>query len=90
MSRSPGGGSRTYRLPLELAAQPEGGYTVTSPALPGLVTEGETVEESLEHAWEALLCLLDGYEELGRPLPLGLPAKPDRATIHFDYLVVAA
>ena len=65
-----GDGRRIYRVPLSLEPQPEGGYTVTSPAVPGLVTEGETVAESLEHAWDALLCLLEGYEESGRTPPL--------------------
>lgn len=83
-------GDQPRHVPLRLEAQPEGGYTVTSPALPGLVTEGETVQESLEHAWDALLCLLEGYQELGRPLPLGLPPKPERCAVHFDYLVTAA
>jgi hypothetical protein len=32
-----------YRVPLRLELQPEGGFTVTSPALRGLVTEGNTV-----------------------------------------------
>ena len=77
-------------IPLSLQPQPEGGYTVTSPALPGLVTEGETVEESIDNAWDALLCLLEGYEELGRPAPLGLPIRPERSAVHFDYLVTAA
>jgi hypothetical protein len=37
--------SHVYKLPLRLEPQPEGGYTVTSPVLPGLITEGETVAE---------------------------------------------
>jgi hypothetical protein len=32
---------------LILIAQPEGGYTVTSPVLPELITEGDTVDEAL-------------------------------------------
>jgi len=38
--------AHTYKIPLMLTAQPEGGYTVTSPALPELITEGNTVEEA--------------------------------------------
>src|SRR5215510_12926991 len=30
-------------------SQPEDGYTVTSPTLPELITEGETIEEALAH-----------------------------------------
>ena len=41
-------GSRMlYKLPLLLSPQPEGGFMVTSPLLPELVTEGDTVSEAL-------------------------------------------
>lgn len=43
-----------FKVPLVLTAQPEGGYTVTSPTLPELVTEGDTPEEALENVWDAL------------------------------------
>ena len=41
------------RIPLVLDPQPEGGYTVTSPLLPELITEGDTVEECLANAQDA-------------------------------------
>jgi len=40
--------------------QPEGGYTVTSPVLPELVTEGDTVEEALENVRDTLAAVIDG------------------------------
>jgi len=61
-----------YKLPLLFSPQPEGGYTVTSPVLPGLVTEGETVEEGLANARDALAALIDAYQQLGRPLPANI------------------
>ena len=61
-----------YKLPLLFSPQPEGGYTVTSPVLPGLVTEGDTVEEGLANARDALAALLEAYQHLGRPLPSNL------------------
>ena len=33
-----------------------GGYVVTCPALPGLITEGDTLEEARAMATEAILC----------------------------------
>ena len=60
-----------YKLPLVLAPQPEGGYTVTSPALPELVTEGDTAEEAVAHVSDALAAVLELYEGEGRPLPSG-------------------
>lgn len=48
-----------------LTAAEEGGYTVMVPALPGCITEGDTEEEALAHAREAI----QGYlEAFGCPL----------------------
>ena len=44
-----------YKIPLLLTPQPEGGYTVTSPLLPELVTEGNSLDEALENVKDALL-----------------------------------
>jgi len=35
--------SQLYKVPLILSPQPEGGYTVTSPVLPELITEGSSL-----------------------------------------------
>jgi len=58
-----------YKLPLVLEPQPEGGYVVTCPLLPELVTEGSSVQEALANANDALAALLEAFAELGRPLP---------------------
>jgi antitoxin HicB len=76
-------------IPLVLEPQPEGGFTVTSPAVPGLVTEGETIAESLDHAWEALLALLEAYADVDRPLPMGLCENSSRDTVRFEHLIAA-
>ena len=46
-----------------------GGYVVTCPALPGLVTEGDTLEEAREMAADAILCYIEGLEKDGESLP---------------------
>ena len=61
-----------YKLPLVFSPQPEGGFTVTSPVLPELVTEGDTVEEALENARDALSAVVEAYEHLDRALPADL------------------
>ena len=38
---------------LVLEAAEEGGYVVTAPAVPGLITEAETLEEAFEMARDA-------------------------------------
>ncbi|MCH9019134.1 MAG: type II toxin-antitoxin system HicB family antitoxin [Proteobacteria bacterium] len=47
----------------------EGGYVVTFPAIPGLVTEGDTLEEARAMAADALQGYLEILQEDGRPLP---------------------
>ena len=42
----------------------EGGFIVSVPALDGCFTEGNTEEEALENAKEAILCYLEGLEKL--------------------------
>ena len=51
-----------------LEPQPEGGYTVTSPLLPELITEGDTLAEALANAEDAFAAVAEIYEDRGRPL----------------------
>ena len=61
-----------YKLPLVLTPQSEGGYTVTCPLLPELVTEGDSVEEVMDNAADALAAIIEAYGDLNRPLPAPL------------------
>ena len=58
-----------YRVPLVLTPQPEGGYTVTSPLFPELITEGDSIDEALENVADAFAAVVELYEDLGRSLP---------------------
>ncbi len=78
------------KVPLVLTPQPEGGYTVTSPVLPELVTEGDTVEEALENVRDALKGVREAYEDTGRPFPANLQQDAEHAPIWFEYVVDAA
>ena len=60
------------RLPLVFTPQPEGGFTVTSPVLPELITEGDSVEEALENTRDALAAVVEAYQDAGRSLPVGI------------------
>ncbi|HEX6729293.1 MAG TPA: type II toxin-antitoxin system HicB family antitoxin [Pyrinomonadaceae bacterium] len=46
-----------------------GGYVVTCPALPGLVTQGETLEEARTNAVESIDLYLEVLREDGEPIP---------------------
>jgi len=41
----------------------EGGYVVECPALPGCVSEGDTIEEALENIKEAITACLESLGE---------------------------
>jgi antitoxin HicB len=47
-----------------------GGYVVTCPALPGLVTEGETLEEARAMASDAIRGYLESLQKDGEPIPM--------------------
>ncbi len=46
-----------------------GGYIVTCPALPGLVTEGDTLEEARAMATDAIQGYLESLKQEGEPIP---------------------
>ncbi len=76
-----------FKFPLILTLQPEGGYTVTSPVLPELVTEGDSLEEALENVRDALEAALELYDDLDREIPANLKQDPQANPIWFEYLV---
>ncbi len=47
----------------------EGGYTVTVPALPGCVTQGETLEEAIAMAKDAIRLHIEGLIADGEFVP---------------------
>jgi predicted RNase H-like HicB family nuclease len=47
----------------------EGGYTVTVPALHGCVTQGETLEEAIAMAKDAIRLYIETLIEEGEPIP---------------------
>jgi predicted RNase H-like HicB family nuclease len=47
----------------------EGGYTVTVPALPGCVTQGETLEEAIAMAKDAIRLYIETLVDEGEPVP---------------------
>lgn len=58
-------------IELVFAPQDEGGYHVYAPDLPGLHTEGDTLDEATTNAQEALALYVGGMREDGRSLDTG-------------------
>jgi len=81
--------SEFYKIPLVLTPQPEGGFTVTSPVLPELVTEGNSPAEVMENVRDAIQAVMEIYEDLGRQLPANMRQDPSSDTIRFEYLVAS-
>lgn len=53
-----------------LLAKNAGGYTASVPALSGCISQGKTVEETLEHIKEAIELYLEVLAEDGEKLPI--------------------
>ena len=75
------------RIPLLLEPQPEGGYTVTSPLLPELITEGDTIAECLVNVEDAFAVVLEICEDRGRPLPPGIRVDDPEGTLSVEAVV---
>jgi len=79
-----------YKIPLILEPQSEGGFTVTCPILPELVTEGETIEEVLVNVQDALQAVIEAYQDLGRSLPSSLQLPDTNSPVWLETLVAAS
>lgn len=69
-----------YAYTVLLHPEPEGGYTVTCPALPGLVTYGENLDEARRMAAEAIEAYLESLQKDGEPLPESDASEPEPVT----------
>jgi antitoxin HicB len=58
-----------YRYTVLFEPAEEGGYVITCPALPGLVTEGNTLEEARAMAADAIGGYLECLAKDGLPFP---------------------
>jgi antitoxin HicB len=65
-----------FKIPLVLKQLPEGGYTVTSPMLTEMITEGDTMEQALANVQDALAATIELYEDMEKEFPTNLVKKP--------------
>jgi antitoxin HicB len=52
-----------------LNKEEDGGYMVTVPALPGCFTQGDTIDEALAMAKEAIELYIEELQSIGEPIP---------------------
>ncbi|MBK6371137.1 MAG: type II toxin-antitoxin system HicB family antitoxin [Flavobacteriales bacterium] len=57
----------TYRI--LMTREPEGGFTVNVPALPGCITFGETIEHAMAMAKEAIELYVETLQADGERIP---------------------
>jgi antitoxin HicB len=59
---------RRYTILLDRDPE-DGSYTVTVPALPGVITQGRDLDEAVAMAREAIACHIEGLQKDGEPIP---------------------
>lgn len=52
-----------------LAPDDGGGFIAVVPELPGCFSDGDTPEQALRSAYDAIGCWMEAAEEMGRPIP---------------------
>ena len=61
--------SSKLNLNVVFRAEPEGGFTVLVPSLPGCITYGKSIQEAQKMAKEAIILYLEDMVEQGEELP---------------------
>lgn len=52
-----------------LSPEDGGGFVATAPELPGCLSDGDTPEEALRNAYDAIGCWIEAAREMGRAIP---------------------
>ena len=74
---------QAYEYTAFFEANEHSGYTVTVPALPGLVTEGKDLEDARRMAKDAIRCYIEGLKKAKERIPV------ERETAQLKLSVVA-
>jgi antitoxin HicB len=73
--------AENYSFSVVLEPQQGGGFTVLVPALPEVVTEGDTEQEALAHAEEAIRAVLEYRRDHGLLIPSDARPEVRRVTV---------
>ncbi len=73
--------AETYIFSVILEPQENGGFTVLVPALPEVVTEGDTEKEALANVEEAIRAILAYRRDNGIPIPADAHREGRRVTV---------
>jgi predicted RNase H-like HicB family nuclease len=61
---------RTLRYKIQIRPETDGTYTVIVPSLPGCLTFGNTIEEAIEMAKEAIEVYIESLVARGKKIPV--------------------
>ncbi len=64
------GKNRVHEYTAFFKTNENGGYTVTVPSLPGLVTEGKNLDHARAMAQDAIECYIQGLRGAKEPIPV--------------------
>lgn len=73
--------AENYSFSVILEPQEEGGFTVLVPALPEVVTEGDSEREALANAEEAIRAIVAYRRDHGIAIPSDAPPEIRRITV---------
>jgi antitoxin HicB len=73
--------TESFSFSVVLEPQEDGGFTVLVPALPEVVTEGDTEEEALANAHEAIRAILSYRRDHGIAIPADAQPEIRRVTV---------
>lgn len=73
-----------YTFKIHLHKEVEGGYMATVPILPGCITQGDTVDEAIAMAKEAIELYIEELKERGEHIP------DDSNTLEYSLNLISA
>jgi antitoxin HicB len=77
------GKNRAHEYTAFFESNENGGYTVTVPSLPGLVTEGKNLDHARSMVKDAIQCYIEGLKKAKEPIPV------ERETAQLKISVIA-
>ncbi|MGH7179558.1 MAG: type II toxin-antitoxin system HicB family antitoxin [Tepidisphaeraceae bacterium] len=81
---------RRYTYTIHVEPADEGGFVVTVPALPGCVTEGDTYQEAISNAHEAIEGFVEALAKAGQVIPVEpVPKQSVDAIVQIEAQVAA-
>lgn len=80
--------TKLFKMLLVLEPQKEGGWTVTSPVLPELITEVDDLNNLQIVVSDAITAVIELYKDMGKQIPAEL-IEESEAPVWFESLIPA-